>query len=181
MEKFDVISDIKEVLYTKEDLDNKCSELAERISEDYDGEIVAIGILKGAIPFMIDLVRKIKNSVVIDFMDVKSYEGTTTTGEVRILKDLSIKIEGKDVLIIEDIIDTGLTLSYLIEVLKSRGAKSLNVCTLLTKPARRKKEINVKYVGFEIEDNFVIGYGMDYNERYRNLPYIGILDERIYK
>ncbi|MDO5040960.1 MAG: hypoxanthine phosphoribosyltransferase [Peptoniphilus sp.] len=180
MEKFND-GDIKEVIYTAEDLDNKCSELAERISADYDGEIVVVGILKGAMPFMIDLVRKIKAPVIIDFMDVKSYDGTTTTGEVRILKDLSVKVEGKDVLIVEDIIDTGLTLSYLIEVLKSRGAKSLNVCTLLTKPARRKKDINVKYVGFEIEDNFVIGYGMDYNEYYRNLPYIGILDERVYK
>nr|WP_138160261.1 hypoxanthine phosphoribosyltransferase [Peptoniphilus catoniae] len=171
---------IKEVLFTEEEIQKKCEEIGAKITEDYNGELVVVGILKGAIPFMMDLVKRIDRPVVMDFMDVKSYEGTTTTGEVRILKDLSIKVEGKDVLIVEDIIDTGLTLSYLLEVLRSRGAKSLNVCTLLTKPARRKKDIKTKYIGFEIEDNFVVGYGMDYNEGYRNLPYIGILDESVY-
>lgn len=174
-------TDIKEVLYNEEEIAKKVEEIAEKINADYKEGLVAIGILKGSIPFMADLIRKINVPLVIDFMDVTSYDGSTSSGEVRILKDLSTKIEGKDVLIIEDIIDTGITLSYLTEVLKSRGVKSLKLCTLLTKPARRSEKITVDYVGYEIEDNFVVGYGMDYNEKYRNLPYIGILDEKVYK
>lgn len=173
--------DIKEILYDEKDIANKVQELADKINADYKDGLVAIGILKGSIPFMADLIRKIDVPLVMDFMDVTSYEGTTSSGEVRILKDLSTRIEGKDVLIIEDIIDTGITLSYLTEVLKSRGVKSLKLCTLLTKPSRRSEKIKVDYVGYEIEDNFVVGYGMDYNENYRNLPYIGILDEKVYK
>lgn len=174
-------NDIKEILYDEKDIANKVQELADKINADYKDGLVAIGILKGSIPFMADLIRKIDVPLVMDFMDVTSYEGTTSSGEVRILKDLSTRIEGKDVLIIEDIIDTGITLSYLTEVLKSRGVKSLKLCTLLTKPSRRSEKIKVDYVGYEIEDNFVVGYGMDYNENYRNLPYIGILDEKVYK
>ncbi|WP_036729955.1 hypoxanthine phosphoribosyltransferase [Peptoniphilus mikwangii] len=175
------MTDIKEILFSEEEIRKKCIELGKKISSDYDGEIVVVGILKGAVPFMAELIKRIENPVVMDFMDVSSYAGSTTSGEVRILKDLEFRIEGRDVLIVEDIIDTGLTLSYLIEILKKRGAKSIEICAFLTKTARRRKNVDVKYVGYEVEDYFVVGYGMDYNEKYRNLPYIGILDESVYK
>lgn len=173
--------DVKEVLFTEEQIKEKCKKLGEQITKDYDGEILVVGILKGAVPFMAELVKRIDRPVLMDFMDITSYEGTTSTGEVKILKDLDFKIEGRDILIVEDIIDTGLTLSYLTEILMKRGAKSIEIATLLTKPSRRKKKVDVKYLGFEIEDHFVIGFGMDYNEDYRNLPYIGVLDERVYE
>ena len=139
-----------------------------------------MGILKGAVPFMADIMRRIDLDLEYDFMDVSSYKGTRSLGEVRILKDISTSIVGKDILIVEDIIDTGITLSYLTKVLKSRGANSIEIVTMLSKPSRRKVELPVKYNGYEIEDNFVIGYGMDYDEKYRALPFIGILDESVY-
>ena len=129
---------------------------------------------------MADIMRKIDLDLEYDFMDVSSYQGTRSMGEVRILKDISTSIVGKDILIVEDIIDTGITLSYLTKVLKSRGANSIEIVTMLSKPSRRKIDLPVKYNGFEIEDYFVIGYGMDYDEKYRALPYIGILDESVY-
>ena len=129
---------------------------------------------------MADIMRRIDLDLEYDFMDVSSYKGTRSLGEVRILKDISTSIVGKDILIVEDIIDTGITLSYLTKVLKSRGANSIEIVTMLSKPSRRKVELPVKYNGYEIEDNFVIGYGMDYDEKYRALPFIGILDESVY-
>ena len=173
--------DIKEVLYSEEEIQNKVKELGEKITEDYEGKnLFLLGILKGAVPFMADIMRRIDLDLEYDFMDVSSYKGTRSLGEVRILKDISTSIVGKDILIVEDIIDTGITLSYLTKVLKSRGANSIEIVTMLSKPSRRKVELPVKYNGYEIDDHFVIGYGMDYNERFRGLPYIGILDESVY-
>lgn len=175
------MSDIKKVLITEEEIQNKVKELGEKITEDYrDKDLFLLGILKGAVPFMADIMRKIDLDLEYDFMDVSSYQGTRSMGEVRILKDISTSIVGKDILIVEDIIDTGITLSYLTKVLKSRGANSIEIVTMLSKPSRRKIDLPVKYNGFEIEDYFVIGYGMDYDEKYRALPYIGILDESVY-
>lgn len=175
------MSDIKEVLITEEEIQNKVKELGEKITEDYmDKDLFLLGILKGAVPFMADIMRKIDLDLEYDFMDVSSYQGTRSMGEVRILKDISTSIVGKDILIVEDIIDTGITLSYLTKVLKSRGANSIEIVTMLSKPSRRKIDLPVKYNGYEIEDYFVIGYGMDYDEKYRALPYIGILDESVY-
>lgn len=175
------MSDIKEVLISEEEIQNKVKELGKKITEDYrDKNLFLLGILKGAVPFMADIMRRIDLDLEYDFMDVSSYQGTRSLGEVRILKDISTSIVGKDILIVEDIIDTGITLNYLTKVLKSRGANSIEIVTMLSKPSRRKVDLPVKYNGFEIEDNFVIGYGMDYDEEYRALPYIGILDESVY-
>lgn len=175
------MSDIKEVLISEEEIQNKVKELGKKITEDYrDKNLFLLGILKGAVPFMADIMRKIDLDLEYDFMDVSSYQGTRSLGEVRILKDIPTSIVGKDILIVEDIIDTGITLNYLTKVLKSRGANSIEIVTMLSKPSRRKVDLPVKYNGFEIEDNFVIGYGMDYDEKYRALPYIGILDESVY-
>ena len=175
------MSDIKEVLYSEEEIRAKVKELGERITEDYKGKkLFLLGILKGCVPFMADIMRSIDLELEYDFMDVSSYQGTRSMGEVRILKDISTSIVDKDILIVEDIIDTGVTLSYLTKILKSRGARSIEIVTMLSKPSRRKVELPVKYNGYEIDDHFVIDYGMDYNERFRGLPYIGILDESVY-
>lgn len=169
---------VKEILFTEEDIKKKVKELGKQITSDYkDKNLLLVGILKGAVPFMADLMRSIDLDLEYDFMDVTSYDGTTSLGEVRILKDISTKVEGKDILIVEDIIDTGLTLSYLTKIFQSREAKSVAISTLLSKPKRRKIDIHVKYIGYEIPDKFVVGYGMDYNEKFRGLPYIGVLDE----
>ena len=175
------MSEIKEVLYSEEEIKKKVKELGERIREDYkDKNLLLLGILKGCVPFMADIMRSIDLELEYDFMDVSSYQGTRSMGEVRILKDISTNIVDKDILIVEDIIDTGVTLSYLTKLLRSRGAKSVEIVTMLSKPSRRKVDLAVKYNGYEIDDHFVIGYGMDYNERFRGLPYIGILDESVY-
>ncbi len=173
--------EVESILFSEEEIESKCLELGQKISKDYDEEILVVGILKGAVPFMAELVKRIELPIKMDFMDVSSYEGSVSTGKVKILKDVENDVRGKDVLIVEDIIDTGNTLSYLTELFKLRGAKSVCICSLLTKPSRREKDVNVKYIGFEIEDYFVVGYGMDYNERFRNLPYIGVLAEEVYK
>ncbi len=175
------MSEIKEILYSEEEIKEKVNELGERIREDYkDKNLLLLGILKGCVPFMADIMRSIDLDLEYDFMDVSSYQGTRSMGEVRILKDISTNIVDKDILIVEDIIDTGVTLSYLTKLLRSRGAKSVEIVTMLSKPSRRKVDLAVKYNGYEIDDHFVIGYGMDYNERFRGLPYIGILDESVY-
>lgn len=178
-----MLNDIEQVLYSEEEIDLKVRELGAKITEDYKGkELLVIGILKGAVTFMSELLKRIELPVKIDFMDVSSYgSGTNTTGEVRILKDLESTVEGKDLLIVEDIIDTGLTLSYLTKNLENRGAKSVTIVTLLNKPSRRKREVNVKYIGYDIEDLFVVGYGLDFAEKYRNLPFVGTIKEELYK
>lgn len=172
-----------EVLFTEEEIRAKIQEMGELISRDYAGqEILVVGILKGAFVFMADLIRQIDLPLHIDFMDVSSYGASTvTSGEVRIMKDLDDSIEGKHVLIIEDIIDTGLTLNYIKEILAQRYPASLKICCLLDKPSRRKSSIKPDYVGFSIEDHFVVGLGLDYAQRYRNYPVIGILNPSVYK
>lgn len=175
------MKEIERVLFTEEEIVDKCKELGKKITADYDEEILVVGILKGAVPFMAELIKRIEKPVRMDFMCVSSYEGAESTGKVKIIKDVENSVRGKDVLIVEDIIDTGNTLSYLTELFKLRGANSVTICALLTKPERRQKEVAAKYIGYEIEDYFVVGYGMDYNERFRNLPYIGILSEEVYK
>ena len=163
------------VLINKSRLDKRLDEMAKEIEKDYEGEqLLVVGILKGASVFVSDLIRKINLDVNIDFMSVSSYgNGTESSGTVRILKDLDVDIAGKNVLIVEDIIDSGLTLSNLVKELEIRNPKSLKLCTLLDKPERRTSNIPVDYVGFVIEDKFIVGYGIDWAEKYRNLPYIG--------
>jgi hypoxanthine phosphoribosyltransferase len=154
-------------------------EIADRINKDYEGEeLTLICVLKGGVMFMCDLARRLNLSVRLDFMSVSSYGSETkSSGVVKIIKDLDDSIDGKNVLVVEDIIDSGNTLSYLIDILKKRGPKSIKLCTLLDKPSRReKKDVFVDYVCFEIEDRFVVGYGLDYDQRYRNLPYIGVME-----
>ena len=166
------------VMYPEEAVNKKIVEMGKRISEDMNGEPVKIiCILKGACFFACELAKRITVPVFIDFMSVSSYgEETTSSGTVRILKDLDSPIEGENVLIVEDIIDTGRTLNYLVNNFRSRGAKTVRLCTLLNKPDRRAVEVAVDYVGFEIPDEFVVGYGLDYAQKYRNLPYIGIVE-----
>ncbi|MCF6461115.1 hypoxanthine phosphoribosyltransferase [Clostridium sp. Cult3] len=173
---------IKDILVTEEEIEAKVKELGKQITEDYrDKNLMLVGILKGAVIFMADLAKSINMPVLMDFMAVSSYgKSSTSTGIVRIIKDLDCSIEDKDILIVEDIIDTGLTLSYLTDNLKKRGAKSVKICTLLDKPDRRKAEVPVDYRGFVIPDEFVVGYGLDYAEQYRNLPFVAALKEEVY-
>lgn len=177
-----MINDVKEVLYSEEALASRVSELAKAIESDYQGkELLVIGVLKGANIFMGDLIRKINLPLQMDFIAASSYGSSTeSSGVVKIVKDLDYSIEGKHVLIIEDIIDTGLTLRYLEENFRSRKPASLEICTLLDKPERRKAEIEVKYVGYQIPDEFIVGYGIDYAEKYRNLPYVATLKPEVY-
>lgn len=174
---------IKEVLVSEEDIKNKVKELGDIITEDYkDKDLIVVGILKGAVVFMSDLCREIKLPILMDFMAVSSYgKSSISTGEVRIVKDLDYSVENKDILIVEDIIDTGYTLSYLTDNLRKRGANSVKIITLLDKPDRRKANVHVDYLGFEIPDEFVVGYGLDFAEQYRNLPYVAALKEEVYK
>ncbi|MBP1757013.1 MAG: hprT [Firmicutes bacterium] len=175
--------DVETILLNESVLATRIHELGEEISKDYAGEeVMLVGILKGASVFMSDLIRQISIPAYIDYMVVSSYGNSAeTSGVVRIIKDLEDNIEGKNIIIVEDIIDTGLTLAYLKHNLLSRHPKSLKICTLLDKPARREKEITVDYMGFEVPDEFIIGYGIDYAEKYRNLPFIGILKREVYE
>lgn len=170
------------VLITEEEIAKRVAELGAQITEDYAGKsILLIGVLKGAAVFMSDLMRRIDIPVEIDFMVVSSYgAGTQSAGDIKILKDTDVSVEGRDVLIAEDILDTGITLYNLKDLLLKRGAKSLKICTIFNKPSRRRSPIDADYVGFEVPDEFVVGYGLDYNQQYRNLPYLGILDSRVY-
>jgi hypoxanthine phosphoribosyltransferase len=179
----DLVDDVAEVLLTEEQIQARVAELGARISADYAGrQLTLVSVLKGSLPFMADLMRSLAIPVRIDLMEVSSYGGATTesSGLVRILKDLSTSIEDQDVLIVEDIIDTGLTLNYLLRYLRGKKPSSLHVCTLLDKRARRLVEIPVDYVGFTIPDRFVVGYGLDYNELYRNLRFVGVLRPEVY-
>lgn len=178
-----MINDIEKVLITKEQLAARIEELGSEITAEYAGkDILMIGVLRGAVIFMADLARAIKVPVALDFMAVSSYgASTSSSGIVRILKDLDEEIAGKHLLIVEDIIDSGLTLKYLLENLKSRKPASVRICTLLNKPERRKVDVHIDYNGFSVPDEFVVGYGLDYAEKYRNLPFIGILKPEVYK
>ena len=179
MSQTEVEQGVGQVLIDEERLQERIRELGREISDDYAGrDVLLIGVLKGAVFFMADLMRQLSVTCEVDFMAISSYGGATdSSGVVRILKDLDINIEGRHVLIVEDIIDSGLTLSYLVRNLESREPASLEVCALLTKPERREIDVDVRYVGFEIPNKFVIGYGLDFAERYRNLPYVGVLHD----
>jgi hypoxanthine phosphoribosyltransferase len=172
---------VRETLIEEERLRQRVAELGEEISADYEGrDLLLIGVLKGAVFFMADLMRHLTVPCEVDFMAISSYGAATdSSGVVRILKDLDINIEGREVLVVEDIIDSGLTLSYLMRNLEAREPASLEVCALMTKPERREIDVPVRYVGFEIPNRFVIGYGLDYAERYRNLRYVGVLDPEL--
>jgi hypoxanthine phosphoribosyltransferase len=172
---------VGEILIDEETLRGRVAELGREVSADYAGrDLLLVGVLKGAVFFMADLMRHLTVACEIDFMAISSYGASTdSSGVVRILKDLDINIEGRDVLVVEDIIDSGLTLSYLMRNLEAREPASLEVCALMTKPERREIEVPVRYVGFEIPNRFVIGYGLDFAERYRNLPYVGVLQQEL--
>ncbi|MBD2872650.1 hypoxanthine phosphoribosyltransferase [Paenibacillus arenilitoris] len=176
-------NDIQEILYDERQIGEKVKELGETLTKDFSGRNpLVICVLKGAFIFMADLVKEIKVPLEIDFMAVSSYGASTkSSGVVKIIKDLDVSVEGRDVLIVEDIIDSGLTLTYLIDVLERRNAKSVTVVTLFDKPARRTVDLQADYKGFTLPDEFVVGYGLDYAEKYRNLPYIGILKPQVYE
>jgi hypoxanthine phosphoribosyltransferase len=173
--------DVEEILVDTDVIGARVAELGSQLSSDYAGrDPVLVSVLKGSLVFLADLMRAMDLPSSIDLMEVSSYAGTETSGQVRILKDLSKPIEGRDVIVVEDIIDTGLTLNYLLGYLADRRPASIKICCLLDKPARRLADISIDYIGFTIPDRFVIGYGLDYDERYRNLPYIGVLKPSIY-
>lgn len=176
-------NDIGRVLLSEAEIVAKVKELGDKLTEEYRGkELLVVGILKGSNVFMSDLIRQINIPLKIDFMMVSSYgNATESTGVVKIIKDIEQSISGKHLLIVEDIIDSGLTLKYLTEMLETRKPASIKLCTLLDKPARRKENVDVDYVGFEMPDEFLIGYGIDYAEYYRNLPYIGVLKPEVYE
>ena len=178
-----MVEDIQQILISEEKIRERVRELGEKISQDYEGKkLLVVGVLKGSVVFTADLIRSIKIPCEIDFIAVSSY-GTSTksSGVVRILKDLDYDIQGKDIIIVEDIIDSGITLDYLVNYLKTRQANSVEIVTLLTKPERRKVDVGVKYIGFETPDEFLVGYGLDYAEKYRNLPFVGILKRSVYE
>ena len=174
-----MLQDVKEILFSEEVINAKIKELAGRISDDYKGkELLVVGVLKGSVIFAAELIKNITIPCEIDFMAVSSYGNSSeTTGIVRILKDLDHEISGKDIIIVEDIVDSGVTLDYLLNYLKTRKANSVEIVSLLTKPSRRKVDIDCKYIGFEAPDEFLVGYGLDYAEKYRNLPFVGILEK----
>ena len=169
----------QEILISKEQLEDKVKELGKKITEDYKGEeVLLVGILRGSVPFMADLMRAIDLDITIDFMSVSSYGAATkSSGQVKINKDLNSDIMGKDVIIVEDIVDTGTTLHYLRNFLQSREANSVEICSMLDKPERREADVPIKYKGFEVDNLFIVGYGLDYDQKYRNLPYISFLNE----
>lgn len=175
--------DVKKILFTEEEIKARIEELGKQISEDYKDakSLLVIGILKGSCLFFADLIRQIKLPCEIEFMSVSSYQDQSiSSGEVKITKDISTSVAMKHVLFVEDIIDTGFTMSKVMEMFVERGANSVKLCSLLSKPDRRKVEIDIDYLGFTIPDDFVIGYGLDFAEKYRNLPYVGVLDESVY-
>ena len=175
--------DIRAVLVSEQQLKDKVAQLGAQISQDYAGkDLVLVSILKGAVVFMADLMRAVTIPCSIDFMVVSSYgAGTTTTGLVKIIKDLDSDLSGKDVLIVEDILDTGVTLSNLVPMLKMRDPNSVRICAILDKPSRRRADIQADYIGFQVPDEFVVGYGLDYEQQYRNLPYVGVLKPSVYE
>ena len=179
---YDMNCDIDHILVSEQQLKNKVAQLGAAISRDYAGrDLLLVSILKGAVVFMADLMRAVTIPCGIDFMVVSSYgSGTSTSGLVKIIKDLDQDLSGKDVLIVEDILDTGVTLSHLVPMLKMRNPSSVRICAILSKPSRRQADIEPDYKGFDVPDEFVVGYGLDYDEKYRNLPYVGVLKPEIY-
>lgn len=175
--------DLSYVLLTEQQIKDKVKELGQQIAKDYAGKnLMLVGLLKGSVVFMTDLMRAIDIPVAIDFMSVSSYgKGVKTSGVVKIIKDLDVEIKDYDILIVEDILDSGMTLSYITQMLHNRGPKSIRLCTLLDKPERHKVDVHIDYCGFVVPDEFIVGYGLDYAEKYRNLPYIGVLKPEIYE
>ena len=176
-------SDIEKILVSNAEIAKRAEEIAAQINADYKGKpILVVGILRGASIFLADIFKRLEGDVELDFMSLSSYgSGTNSSGEVKMIKDLSEPVDGKNVLIIEDIIDTGITLSYLIKVLEARNPESIKLCALLDKPSRRKVELTGDYIGFEIPDEYVVGYGLDYAEKYRNLPDVCVLSKTVYE
>lgn len=174
--------DIKEILFTQEDLKAITKELGEKVTRDYkDKKLYLVTILKGAVVFLTDFMRNVDLPCEVDFMVVSSYgSGVTSSGNIKIIKDLDVPLEDKDILIVEDILDSGNTLKFVVDMIKKRHPKSVEICALLDKPSRRIADIQAKYVGREIPDEFVVGYGLDYDEKYRNLPYLGVLKPEVY-
>lgn len=176
------IDDVERVLISEEEIDKRCKEIGAQISKDYSGKTpVVLGLLKGSIPFMAELIKHLSIDCEIEFMAVSSYSGTESNGDVKIVKDLDRSIIGEDVIIVEDIVDTGKTLEKVKELLYSKGANSVTVASLLDKPDRRIVDIEAEYVGFVIPNEFVVGFGLDFNQKYRNLPFVGVLKEECYK
>lgn len=177
-----MLNDIKEVLLSEQEIKEIAKKLGKKISQDYAGkEVLLVSILKGAVVFMADIMREIDLKCEVDFMVVSSYgKGARTSGNVKIIKDVDIPLTGKDVIIVEDILDSGLTLNYIINMLKERNPNSIEICTLLDKPSGRQSDVKAKYIGIQIPDAFVVGYGLDFDEKYRNLPYVGILNPEVY-
>ena len=174
--------DIKKVLFTGEEISERCKELGRQITEDYqDKNVLLVALLRGSVPFLAELIKYIDLDIKYDFMDVTSYEGTESTGDIRILKDLDDSVQGLDLLVVEDIVDTGRTLKTVIKTLLNKGANSVKIVTLLEKPSRHVESIDPEYVGFVVDNEFVIGYGMDYNQRYRCLPYVAVLKDEVYQ
>lgn len=175
--------DIEKILITKEQIIDRTAELGKQLAADYEGKTpLVVGVLKGAVPFMADIVRAMDCYLEIDFMDVSSYgNATVSSGEVKIVKDLDTNVEGRDLLIVEDIIDSGRTLAYLVDLFKYRKASSVKIVTLLDKPEGRVVDIEADYVGFDVPNEFVVGYGLDYTQHYRNLPYVGVLKPSVYQ
>lgn len=179
-----ISDDIQNVLFTEEQIGQRCEELALEIEDDYlknNVRPVVVGLLKGSVPFMAELIKYFKQPIEIDFMSVSSYQGTQSVGDVKIDKDMDLSANGKHVLVVEDIIDTGRTIREVKRLLYHKGAKDVKIVALLDKPARRVVDVQADYVGFPVPDEFVVGYGLDYNQRYRNLPYIGILKKSVYE
>lgn len=174
---------IKKVLVTEEEIVNRSKELGKQITEDYAGQEppLFVALLKGSVPFLAELIKHVDMDIEFDFMDVSSYEGTESIGDIKILKDLDRSIKGLDIILVEDIVDTGRTLTTVKQTLLNKGAQSVKIVTLLDKPSRRVVEIKAEYTGFEIENEFVVGFGLDYNQKFRNLPYIGVLKDECYQ
>jgi len=177
-------NEIKEVLVTEEQIAERCRELGEVLTNDYadvDGKVMVVALLKGAVPFLTELIKNIKLHIEIDYMDVSSYDGTESIGDVKINKDLNVSIKGVNILLVEDIIDTGRTIFEVKKLLYNKGAADVRVVSLLDKPERRVVDIKADYIGFDIPNEFVVGFGLDYNQVYRNLPYIGVLKPEVYE
>lgn len=183
IERSEMMEDIQEMLFTERQIAVIVERIGQEISRDYKGKnLLLVSVLKGSVVFMADLMRSITIPAKIDFMATSSYgSGTKTSGVVKIIKDLDIPLSGYDIVLVEDILDSGKTLSYLIELLKDRGPKSLQICTLFDKPERREAQVEARYVGAQIPDEFIVGYGLDYDEKYRNLPFVGILNPSVYQ
>ncbi len=175
--------DIKKILVSESEIIERCAQLGKKLDKDManmNGPVLLVGILKGSVPFLAELIKHVESDIEMDFMAVSSYQGTKSAGDIKIIKDLDRSIKGRDIIVVEDIVDTGTTIKELKKLLYNKGAHDVKVVTLLDKPSRRKVDIEADYIGFEVENEFVVGFGLDYNQKYRNLPYIGVLKEELY-